>query len=135
MSTGLAPGAAALPVGTGLPTNNLNDPVKMLAPVLEIFLPIGPSETNTMLGLWFDTLGFLHIYVQQAIAPDNIYTQVKIITFRLPVTIGFTIFSLGFGMFVARTVIIAMRGAAREAVSQIQLLLEQVLERIKQGQT
>lgn len=111
----------------------LPDPVKFLSPVIEIFLPIGNEETLTMLGLWFDTVGFLHVYVQQALIPDNIFSQIKIITLRLPVALGFTLFSLGLALFLVRSSIMALRAATTETSDQIQRAVQQVIEKMKRN--
>jgi hypothetical protein len=96
----------------------LPDPVSFLSPVLEIFVPIGNDETVTMLGLWFDSDGLLHIYVQQAIIPDNVFAQVKIITLKVPIAIVLTIFGLGLGLFFVRASILAFRAGAKESANQ-----------------
>lgn len=92
----------------------LPDPVNFLSPGLEIFVPIGNDETLTMLGLWFDAVGLLNIYVQQAVIPDNVFTQVKIITLKIPVAIGFTVFNLGLALFFVRSGILGLRSAVNE---------------------
>ncbi len=107
------------------------DPVNLLSPVIEIFLPVTLDGT-TMLGLWFDTAGLLHIYVQQAIAPDNIFAQVKIITLRLPIALGFTLFSVGLGLFFARSTYMATRLAAVESLRGAQKTLQQMIDQIRQ---
>ncbi len=89
----------------------LPDPVNYLSPVIEIFVPIGNDETVTMLGLWFDAVGLLHIYCQQAIIPENVFVQVKLITLKVPIAIGFTLFNLGLALFFARSSILGLRAA------------------------
>lgn len=51
------------------------DPVKLLAPVMVLYLPVGPRETDTMIGLWFTTVGVLNIYIQQAI--DKVMRRIR----------------------------------------------------------
>lgn len=94
--------------------NNSYKTVKFLSPALEIFVPIGNDETVTMLGLWFDAVGHLNIYVQQAVVPDNVFAQVKIITLKVPIAIGFTVFNLGLALFFARSSILGLRNAVNE---------------------
>ncbi len=107
------------------------DPVNLFVPVMELFLPIGRDETNTMLGIWFDTAGLFHIYVQQAIIPDNIFTQVKIITLRLPVSLGFMISNILIGSFFARSATLAVRAATAGTTIQVQRAVNKILERIR----
>lgn len=93
---------------------NLPDPVNFLSPALEIFVPLGNDETVTMFGLWFDAVGLLNIYVQQAVIPDNVFAQVKIMTLRVPIAIGFTLFNLGLALFFVRSFILGIRTAVHE---------------------
>lgn len=111
----------------------LPDPVKFLSPVIEIFVPIGKEETLTMLGLWFDTVGFLHVYVHQALLPDNLFTQIKVVTLRLPIAWGFTIFNLGLAMFFSRSFIMALRAATAETSDQIQRSLQKTIDKLKKS--
>ncbi len=107
------------------------DPVSLLSPVIEIFVPV-TLNGNTMLGFWFDTAGLTHVYVQQAIAPDNIFTQVKIITVRLPFALGLLVFNLGLAMFFVRAFIVATRVAAVESLQGVQKMVQQMIDTIKQ---
>ncbi|HZW83641.1 MAG TPA: hypothetical protein VFF14_09540, partial [Candidatus Deferrimicrobium sp.] len=107
------------------------DPINLFTPVQEFFLPLGRDQTNTTIGLWFDTVGLLHIYLQQAIVPDNIYTQVKIVTLRLPVGLGFLISNSIQSMFYARAFILAIRAATAATTIEVQKLVDQLLERIR----
>lgn len=109
---------------------NLPDPVNLFPPVVEFFLPVGPQETNTMIGIWFDTAGLLNIYIQQAIVPDNIYTQIKIISLRIPVAFGFSIFNLGIAMFFARVLILVVRATTAEMAGEIQSLMQKIMDRV-----
>lgn len=107
------------------------DPIRLFAPVQEFFIPIGKDETNTMLGLWFDAIGLLHVYVQQAIVPDNVFTQVKIITLRLPIPFGFMLANMIQATFYARAAVLAVRAATAQTTIQVQGIFDRILERIR----
>lgn len=114
---------------SGVPTSF--DPVNLFAPVQEFFLPLGRSQTNTTLGLWFDTVGLLHLYVQQAIVPDNIYTQVKILTLRLPLSLGFLISNMVQAMFFARSAALTIRATTAGTTIQVQKIVNRLLEQMR----
>jgi hypothetical protein len=125
------PNQIGVPVARGQSAISTFDPINLFTPVQEFFLPLGRDQTNTSIGLWFDTVGLIHIYLQQAIVPDNIYTQVKIVTLRLPVSMGFLISNMIQAMFFARSSILAIRAATAATTIEVQKLVDQLLERIR----
>lgn len=127
-SATLSPDCSTSPRLEGIETvlQKLPDPVNFLSTALEIFVPIGQDETVTMLGLWFDSVGLLHIYVQQAVIPDNVFTQVRIITLRLPIALGFTVFNLGLALFFVRAFILGFRAAAKDTANQFQQIIDKL---------
>ncbi|KLU58594.1 hypothetical protein CEB3_c46100 [Peptococcaceae bacterium CEB3] len=111
------------PAGLKDRLKQLPDPVNYLSTAMEIFVPVSKDGSITMLGLWFDAVGLLHIYVQQAIVPDNIFTQVRIITLRLPIALGFTVFNLGLALFFVRAFVLGFRAAVSETAHKFQDLM------------
>ncbi|HWJ03789.1 MAG TPA: hypothetical protein VNU93_08920, partial [Verrucomicrobiae bacterium] len=106
------------------------DPVNLLTPVVEVFLPLTITTNNTLLGLWFDTAGDTHVFIQQAVVPGNIYSQVKVISVRLPIAFGFTLFNLGVALWVTRSTILGMRAVADELAQVFEAMVEQVIEKL-----
>lgn len=127
-SSSPSPGFTTAPALEGINTvlAKLPDPVNYLSTALEIFVPLGADETVTMLGLWFDSVGLLHVYVQQAVIPDNVFAQVKIISLRLPIALGFTVFNLGLALFFARAFILGFRAVATDTASQIRQAVDKM---------
>lgn len=104
------------------------DPVNLLPTVVEFFLPIGSGDYLTLFGFWIDSQGFLKITIQQAIVPDNLFAQMKIMTLRLPSALLLAIFFFGFGMFSLKLNILGQRAAVMEKSTQIQKMLQKVMD-------
>jgi hypothetical protein len=103
------------------------EPLNLFPSVVEFFLPIGSGDTITMFGFWIGSDGLLKITIQQAVVPDNIYSQIKVITLKLPNSLLLTIFFFGFGMFSIKLNTLSQRAAAKERTNQIQKILQKVM--------
>lgn len=104
------------------------DPLILFPTVVEFFLPIGSGDDITTFGFWVGSDGLLKITIQQAIVPDNIFSQIKVITLKLPTALLLTIFFFGFGMFSIKLNILGQRAATREKTDQIQKILQKVMD-------
>jgi hypothetical protein len=104
------------------------DPLDLFPSGVEFFLPIGSGDNITMFGFWVSSDGFLRITIQHAIVPDNIFSQIKVITLKLPSALLLSIFFFGFGMFSIKLNILGQRAASKEKTKQIQKILQKVMD-------
>ncbi|MDA8228365.1 MAG: hypothetical protein M0T74_11830 [Desulfitobacterium hafniense] len=93
------------------------DPVSLLSAGVQIYFPV---TEHISIGILFETIGLIKIYVQQHAIPDDILIQVKIIKVNVPIALGLLFFNLGLAAFYTKAVITLLRNHGLQITAEVQ---------------
>lgn len=82
------------------------DPAALLSSGVQIYFPL----TRTLsVGILFESISLIKVYIQQIAMTEDIVIQVKIIQLNLPFALGFLFFNCGLACFYTASVIKIIR--------------------------